>query len=93
VVVVDIAKVRDAAVLKTGEGIRSTASGRRVMRVRMGVEFVSVCFGFLECARGLVVDVIAVLIDRLEGAGNGDGRCDRHSACRCAANILSRGYI
>jgi hypothetical protein len=35
---VDIAKVRDAAVLKTGEGIRSTASGRRVMRVRMGVE-------------------------------------------------------
>jgi hypothetical protein len=41
---------------------------------------VSVCFGFLECARGLVVDVIAVLIDRLEGAGNGDGRCDRHSA-------------
>jgi hypothetical protein len=36
--VVDIAKVRDAAVLKMGEGIRSTASGRRVMRVRMGVE-------------------------------------------------------
>jgi hypothetical protein len=29
-----------------------------------------VCVLVLECARGLVVDVIAVLFDRLEGAGN-----------------------
>jgi hypothetical protein len=37
-VVVDIAKVRDAAVLREmGEGIRRTARGRRVMRFRMGV--------------------------------------------------------
>jgi hypothetical protein len=35
-VVVDIAKVRDAAVRNMGEGIRRTASGRRVMRVRIG---------------------------------------------------------
>jgi hypothetical protein len=33
-----IAKVRDAGVRrKLGEGIRRTASGRRVMRFRMGV--------------------------------------------------------
>lgn len=36
--VVDIAKVRDAAVRrKVGCGIRRTASGRRVMKVRMEV--------------------------------------------------------
>lgn len=35
---VDIAKVRDAAVRrKVGCGIRRTASGRRVMKVRMEV--------------------------------------------------------
>jgi hypothetical protein len=36
-----------------------------------------VCVLVLKCARGLVVDVIAVLFDRLEGAGRWDGRCDR----------------
>jgi hypothetical protein len=71
--VVDIAKVRDAAVRrKMGCGIRRTASGRRVMKVRMEVDLSGLVgrsgYGCVCC------EYIVSTINRLEVAGRWNQR-------------------